>query len=253
MAVVLIGFLVIGLALPVLPLHVHQGLGLGTFVVGLVTGSQFAASLVSRVWSGHFADSRGAKRAVVIGLLAAAASGVLYLLSLLFVGAPGASVTVLLLGRALLGAAESFIITGAVSWGLALVDPGSTGKVIAWVGTAMFATMALGAPVGSTLYAHYGFASIAMATTLLPLATLLFVAPLEPRRTAASRPAGAHPGARHRLGAGPRRGIRQCRLRRDHRLRLAAVRGTRLEPGLARLQRLRGIADRHPRGLRPPA
>ena len=44
---VLIGFLVIGLALPVLPLHVHQELGLGTFVVGLVTGSQFAASLVS--------------------------------------------------------------------------------------------------------------------------------------------------------------------------------------------------------------
>ena len=53
MAVVLVGFLVIGLALPVLPLHVHQGLGLGTFAVGLVTGSQFAASLVSRFWSGH--------------------------------------------------------------------------------------------------------------------------------------------------------------------------------------------------------
>ena len=33
MAVVLVGFLVIGLALPVLPLHVHQDLGLGTFVV----------------------------------------------------------------------------------------------------------------------------------------------------------------------------------------------------------------------------
>jgi MFS family permease len=180
MAVVLVGFLVIGLALPVLPLHVHRGLGLGTFVVGLVTGSQFAASLVSRVWSGHFADSRGAKRAVITGLLAAAASGLLYFLSLLFVGTPVASVTVLLLGRALLGAAESFIITGAVSWGLALVDPGSTGKVIAWVGTAMFAAMALGAPVGSALYAHYGFASIALATTLLPLVTLLFVTPLRP-------------------------------------------------------------------------
>src|SRR3954453_10404840 len=75
MAVVLVGFLVIGLALPVLPLHVHQGLGLGTFVVGLVTGSQFAASLASRVGPRHFADSRGAKRAVVAGLLAAAASG----------------------------------------------------------------------------------------------------------------------------------------------------------------------------------
>src|ERR687885_3066223 len=180
MAVVLVGFLVIGLALPVLPLHVHQGLGLGTFAVGLVTGSQFAASLVSRVWSGHYADSRGAKRAVVAGLLAAAASGLLYLLSLAFVGTPLTSVTILLLGRALLGAAESFIITGGVSWGLALVDPGSTGKVIAWMGTAMFAAMALGAPVGGALYEHYGFAAISLATTLLPLATLLFVVPLSP-------------------------------------------------------------------------
>ncbi len=68
LAVVLVAFLIIGLALPVLPLHVHQGLGLGTFVVGLVTGSQFAASLISRIWSGHYSDSRGAKRAVVVGL-----------------------------------------------------------------------------------------------------------------------------------------------------------------------------------------
>jgi MFS family permease len=68
MAVVLIAFLIIGLALPVLPLHVHQGLGLGAFVVGLVAGSQFAASLISRVWAGHYSDRRGAKRGVVIGL-----------------------------------------------------------------------------------------------------------------------------------------------------------------------------------------
>src|SRR3989442_6958546 len=51
-AVVLIAFLVIGLALPVLPLHLHQDLRLGAFVVGLVAGAQFAAFLVSRLWSG---------------------------------------------------------------------------------------------------------------------------------------------------------------------------------------------------------
>ena len=43
MGIVSVAFLVIGFALPVLPLHVHQDLGLSTFVVGLVTGSQFAA------------------------------------------------------------------------------------------------------------------------------------------------------------------------------------------------------------------
>ena len=43
MAVVFVAYLVIGLAMPVLPLHVHLDLGLSTFVVGLVSGSQFAA------------------------------------------------------------------------------------------------------------------------------------------------------------------------------------------------------------------
>src|SRR5258705_3481575 len=118
-AVVFIAFLVIGLALPVLPLHVHQDLGLGTFVVGLVAGAQFAASLLSRFWAGDYADSRGAKRALITGLVVAAAAGLLYFVSLLFVDKPKISVTILLLGRAVLGAAESFIVTGAFSWGLA--------------------------------------------------------------------------------------------------------------------------------------
>jgi MFS family permease len=178
MGVVFVAFLVIGAAMPVLPLHVHDGLGFGTFVVGLVAGSQFAASLISRPWAGNYSDSRGAKRGVVVGLLAAAASGLLYLLSLGFSGAPLTSVALLLLGRALLGGAESFVITAAVSWGLALVDSRNTGKVIAWVGSAMFAAFAIGAPAGAAIYGTYGFAAIALATTAAPLVTLLLVAPL---------------------------------------------------------------------------
>jgi MFS family permease len=178
MGVVFVAFLVVGVAMPVLPLHVHSGLGFGTFVVGLVAGSQFAASLISRPWAGHYSDSRGAKRAVVVGLLTATASGLVYLLSLSFSSAPLTSASILLLGRALLGGAESFIITAAVSWGLALVHHQSTGKVIAWVGSAMFAAFAIGAPIGSALYAGYGFAAIALATAVAPLCTLLLIARL---------------------------------------------------------------------------
>src|SRR5436305_9878955 len=82
MGVVFVAFLVIGVAMPVLPLHVHNGLGFDTFVVGLVAGSQFAASLISRPWAGHYSDRCGAKRAVIVGLLGATASGLLYWLSL---------------------------------------------------------------------------------------------------------------------------------------------------------------------------
>ncbi len=178
MAIVLIAFLIIGLALPVLPLHVHQRLGLGTFVVGLVTGSQFGASLLSRVWAGHYADRRGCKRAVVAGLLTATAAGLLYIGSLAFVATPLVSVTILLFGRALLGAAESFIITGAVAWGLALAGASNAGRVIAWIGMAMFASLAFGAPIGTAIYAAGSFAAVALATTLIPLVTVLLVARL---------------------------------------------------------------------------
>jgi len=178
MGVVSVAFLVIGFALPVLPLHVHQDLGLSPFVVGLVTGSQFAASLISRVWSGRYADSRGAKRAVVFGLLTAVVGGLLYLVSLPLVGRPSLSVSVLLVGRALLGGAESLVITGAVSWGLGLAGPANTGRVIAWVGMAMFASLAFGAPVGTTLYALGGFTAVALATILVPLIAVLLFAPL---------------------------------------------------------------------------
>ena len=117
---------------------------------------------------------------MVVGLLTAVAGGLLYLLSLGFVGTPWLSATILLCGRALLGGAESFVITGAVSWGLALAGPANTGRVIAWVGMAMFAALAFGAPVGTTLYALGGFTAVAVATILFPLITVLLVAPLTP-------------------------------------------------------------------------
>jgi MFS family permease len=174
MAAVLAGFLIIGIALPVLPLHVEGGLGYGPFMVGLVAGAQFAASLISRIWAGSFADRKGAKRAVVIGLLSASLAGLLYLVSL---AAPSSalSVAILLAGRAILGGAESFIITGAVSWGLALVDAGQAGKVIAWIGMAMFAALALGGPIGTVLYDAGGFLSISLATLALPLIVLALI------------------------------------------------------------------------------
>lgn len=118
---VFVGFLTIGLPLPVLPLHLHDTLGMGTLLVGVVIGAQFAAALLSRAWAGAMADTQGARRAVSTGFLIAASSGLAYLASLAFVTTPAAAVGLLLLGRVLLGCAESLVVTGALSWGLALI------------------------------------------------------------------------------------------------------------------------------------
>jgi MFS family permease len=187
-AVVFIAYLIIGLAMPVLPLHVHDGLGLGTFMVGVVAGSQFVAALISRMFAGHHADTRGPKRAVVVGLAIASVSGLAYLASLHFIGSPFASVAVLLGGRALLGVAESFIITGALSWGLALLGPQNTGKVMSWVGTALYGAYAIGAPIGTMLFSHHGFAAIAVATILIPLVAI----PLAASRATVTPPPKVH-------------------------------------------------------------
>ncbi|HUI98492.1 MAG TPA: arabinose transporter [Xanthobacteraceae bacterium] len=178
MATIFVAFLVTGIAMPVLPLHVHEGLGLSAVAVGLVAGSQFAAALISRPLAGRHADTRGAKHAVIIGLVLASSAGVLYFASLQFLSLPATSVAILLLGRALLGVGESFVITGAQTWGLLLGGPRHTGKVLAWAGSAMWGAFAVGAPLGMMLYADLGFPAIAATTTLVPLAALLVVARL---------------------------------------------------------------------------
>jgi predicted MFS family arabinose efflux permease len=109
--------------------------------------------------------------------------------SLLFEGRPWVSVSVLLAGRALLGAAESYIITGAATWGLGVAGPQNAGRVIAWVGMAMFAAMAVGAPVGMSLYALGGFVTVAAATAMVPVRTLLFVMPLHSVSARRGKPA----------------------------------------------------------------
>ena len=178
MAVVFIAYLVIGLAMPVLPLHVHQGLGFDSFVVGLVAGSQFAVSLFSRVWAGHHVDYKGSKHTVITGLLAAVVSGLFYLFSLYYVATPVISVSFLLLGRAALGVAESFIMTGALLWGVGLLGDSNAGKAMAWIGTALFAALAAGAPAGTALYSGYGFLAVALAATVIPIVGLPLVGPL---------------------------------------------------------------------------
>ena len=175
MAVVLVAYLIIGIAMPVLPLYVHTELGLSTFMVGVAAGIEFAAALVSRFWSGRYADTRGAKRAMIVGLAMGTISGLLYLASLRFAASPTAAIAILLVGRVFLGGCESFVITGALSQGLVLGGPTNAGKVISWVGTALWAAYAAGAPAGTALYDRYGFISIALATTLLPLLAMVLV------------------------------------------------------------------------------
>jgi len=181
---VFIVFLVMGILMPVLPLYVNQGLGFGAFMVGIVEGSRFACSLLSRLWSGDYTDREGAKKAFLLGIGATLLAGLFYLGSY-YIPNPNASIAILLLGRALLGIAESLVTMGALIWGLSLAGSAYAGRIMAWVGTAMYAAYAIGAPIGTTLYGSYGFEIIALASILIPLVALpfvIFVRPVAPKR-----------------------------------------------------------------------
>ncbi|RTL19319.1 MAG: MFS transporter [Burkholderiales bacterium] len=186
---VFVGFLTIGIQLPVLPLHVHHTLHRDELIVGLVIGSQFAAALLSRAWAGNFADLKGTNRAVKLGLSLAAGSGIVYLLSLALLTNPAASTWVLVAGRLLLAVGESLLVTGAIGWGIGLVGPQNTGKVMAWVGTAIYGAFAVGAPLGVALNASHGFAGVCAAVVTIPalafavIARVPTVPPLASRRT----------------------------------------------------------------------
>ncbi|MBC3948608.1 arabinose transporter [Pseudomonas folii] len=186
---VFIAFLTIGMQMPVLPLHLHDSLGMSNLAIGLVIGMQFAVALLSRPWAGNLADLKGARRAVIVGCLFSASSGLAYIASLVFVSTPAASVWILVLGRILLALGESLIATGALGWSLGLVGPQHAGKVMAWVGMAIYGAYALGAPLGVAVNAQWGFSGIAVAVTIIPFLALAVaarvraVAPSANRRT----------------------------------------------------------------------
>jgi MFS family permease len=164
-----------GMPLPVIPIHVHHVLGFGPLAVGILVGAQFASSLLTRPWSGVIADAHGPKRAVVTGFAIAIAAGAMYLVSLTLLDRPSASFAVLLLGRLLLGCAESLVATGALAWGIARVGVARAGTMMVWVGNAIFGAMALGAPIGGALYAWHGLAAVGMAAIVMPVAALVIL------------------------------------------------------------------------------
>jgi MFS family permease len=168
-------FLAMGLPLPILPVHVHGTLGFGSFIVGLAIAAQSWATLLTRHSAGTRSDQRGPRGAVVLGLGLSGLAGALYALSSA-VPSPSASLVVLLAGRILLGAGESLVVTGVLSWGIALAGKQGSGMVMAWVGIAMYGAFAAGAPLGSLLHAGLGFVGVSCAAALSPLLAVAVIA-----------------------------------------------------------------------------
>lgn len=162
-----IGYLNIGIPLAVLPGYVHNHLGYGTVIAGLVISVQYLATLLSRPYASRFIDTRGSKRAVMIGLAGCGLSGVFMLVSSWLTSMPAWSLASLLIGRLVLGSAESLVGSGSIGWGIGRVGAQNTAKVISWNGIASYGAIAIGAPLGVVMVGHLGMWSLGVSIMLL--------------------------------------------------------------------------------------
>jgi len=163
------GYLAVGLPLPVIPLFVHDKLGFSNLIVGLVIGIQFLATVLTRGYAGRLTDHHGGKRSALQGAAVCAMGGLLYLIAAMPGFSPTISLVIIAVGRLVAGVGESQLVTGCVSWSIASVGQQRAGMSMSWTGIAMFAALAIGAPIGMALYQTYGLEAAMVACIVAPL------------------------------------------------------------------------------------
>ena len=187
-AALLFSYMAVAMPLPVISVFVTRHLGLSNGLRGLAVGIDFLTTILSRGFSGRFADRNGGKACMMRGLLLYAAASAICLVAGA-TGDPAWAFALLIVGRLVLGLGESMAIVGMLSWNIALLGPQRSGTVFSLVGASLYGAFALGGPLGLLCFGQFGFTGLMLLCSPLPLLGWLMVC-----RMPAVVPASARPG-----------------------------------------------------------
>lgn len=171
-ALLFLAYLCVAVPLAVLPVHVTQTLGLSNAWAGLVVGVAFLSTILSRGYAGRITDREGGKPAVMRGLIFYVV-GAVVCMAAGFIAAPVAALAVLIAGRLVIGVGESLVTVGVVGWGIGLMGPARSGRVLSLIGVAIYGAFAVGGPIGAGVAAHFGFIGAMAVAALLPCLGLI--------------------------------------------------------------------------------
>ena len=157
-----------------MPVYVTGRLGLNNAWAGLAVGVAFLATILTRPTPAACRIAEAPRRRCGAAWFftrrgAGLDAGGLPMLP------PVAAYLILIAGRLLLGVGESLVIIGVIAWGVGFVGPARSGRVLAFVGAAMYGALAVGGPVGLVLMSRLGFAGAMAVSALLPCLGLLAI------------------------------------------------------------------------------
>jgi MFS family permease len=173
LATVFAAYLSIGITLGALPSFIKNDLHQGSLAVGLVIGLQALATLLTRAYAGKVTDVGGAHKSKQLGALLLLIAGAVYTLAILASGNAILALILLVVGRVIHGVSESLIVTASLTWAIGLVGRERAGKVMTWNGVAMYAGIAIGAPLSLWLTTTGSVVMAFAAISILSLVSLV--------------------------------------------------------------------------------
>lgn len=179
-SILFLAIISLGLSLAILPLYVNKVLGYSAFYVGLVVATESVSTLLSRAYAGRFSDNHGPRKGMTLGLFLTVLSGALCYLIFVFLDPGVAAFSIIILSRILMGIGESLIFTCSGTWPIGLVGREHAGKIMSWVGIAMFLGLAIGNYFGTWSYYNTGIALSALIMAILPAIGFVIVMIVKP-------------------------------------------------------------------------